>query len=138
MINETQMDVDVKQLRAVQRLRQKYRDNEAAYDALLYYLLTDGGARKRDLTERIKGAIAFCASSEGEAFYEAVLDHGSPKASSPQASKDALRDEEDIYEYSHEWAKAARHKDGMMSLKPGVVSPEFFAMQALSRFSKRI
>lgn len=131
------MEIDPKQLKAVQRLRRRYKSNETAYDALVYYLLTDAGAKAADVEARIKKAIEFCRSPEGEAFYQRVHDHlGEKSGAETETPADGC--EEDIYEYSHEWAKAARHKDGLMSLKPGVMSPEFFAMQALSRFHQRI
>lgn len=125
------MNVDPKQLKALQRLREKYQENETALDALLYVLVTDRGARVEDVSSRIKDAIAFCRGKDGEKFYEKVvrvLDR---------------KNEDDVYDYSSAWAKAAKHKEkenGPSSLEASSVSvsPELLAMQALSRFKKNI
>jgi hypothetical protein len=119
------MDVNVKDLKCVHRLRKKYEDNETAYDALIYFLLTDGGKRTKDISSRIKEAVAFCRNKEGQSYYEQVVNVLEQK-------------KDDIYDYSSAWAKAARHKDGLLSLGPDKVSPEMLAMQALSRFQKNL
>lgn len=119
------MEVNAKDLKTVQRLRKKYEENETAYDALIYFLITEGGTRTKDVSDRIKQAIAFCRGKEGQLYYGKVVD-------ALEAQKD------DIYDYSSSWAKAARHKDGLMSLGPAMVSPEVLAMQALSRFQKTL
>lgn len=120
------MEVIEKELKALHRLRKKYEDNEAAYDALMYFLITEGGTRAADVSSRIKQAVAFCRDAEkGQAYYEQVV-------------QVLDRKKDDIYDYSSSWAKAARHKDGLLSLGPDKVSPEALAMQALSRFQKKL
>ena len=120
------MEVNAKEVKAVQRLRKKYEDNETAYDALIYFLITEGGKRTEDVSSRIKQAIAFCRGKDGQSYYGKVVD----------VLEEQKKD--DIYNYSSSWAKAARHKDGLLSLGPDMVSPEVLAMQALSRFQKNL
>lgn len=117
------MQVQAEELRALKKLRQKYQDNEHAYDALIYHMLTQGGKNAGTVSSMIKDAVAFCRGKEGESFYENVVD--------------ILEEPKDnIYDYSSAWAKAAKNKDGMLSLDPKVVAPEVLAMQTLSRFQK--
>lgn len=111
------MDVNTKDLKAVQRIRNAYKDSETAFDALIYILLTEGGTRTGDVSSRIKQAVAFCRDKEGQAYYERVVE--------------VLEETPDeIYDYSRALAKAARqHKEGQVSPSPEML---------LSKFQKKL
>ena len=124
------MDIHAKDLKFLNKVRRKYVDREEAYDAILYYALT---IRDQDVgvEEKLKRAIQFYSTPAGDLVYRQVHDHLSAKAEPSDEGQE-------IYEYSHELAKAAKHKDGILSVNPGVIPPEYFAVEALSRFNKRI
>lgn len=122
--------MDMKHCKFLNRLRQKYVGNEDAYDTLMLVALQDGDPNV-DVPARVKRALAFCATAEGEALYQQVCDLPKPKKRN------------EIYDYSHEMAKAAQHKDGaalvsQMSLNKGMLRPEHAVMESLSRFRKTI
>lgn len=113
------MEVHSKQLNIVTRLRKTYVD--AAFDAVLYYLLSDEGKNVADIDKKVKRAISFCESEEAEAYYRQVHDHLSSKSNmrrkeersmgSPSDKVDADADGDDsIYTFSRERANAAKHE----------------------------
>ncbi len=114
------------------RLREKYCGNETAFDLLVYHMVTDGG-RVKDVESKLRTAMSFLSSDQGQEWYDnAVAVHGGTPPTRPPSGGVVESD------YSHEWAQAAQHKDGLMVLKPGMVSSEHFTLQALSSFSKRL
>lgn len=135
------MIFEEKQCKFLARLRQKYAGNEEAYDTLMYLVLHDSPhAGGGDIRARVKRALAFCGTPEGEQLYQQVCDVARHTGASDGKTKDddTTSSVASIYEYSHELAKAAKHRDGILSLNPGVVRPEDVAKQALSKFSKTI
>ena len=130
------MDLHDKDLKFLHKLRQKYADNEEAFDAIMYYALIMAPENpKMGVQQKLKHAIKFFSTPAGDDLYGRV--HESLQ-SVDKDKKGQQDDDRDIYEYSHELAKAARHKEGVLSLKPGVIPPEYFAVDALSRFNQRI
>ena len=231
------MKLNKKQLNIVHKLRRKYVGHEYAHDALIYYLLSEKGGEnddEKDIERKLRKAIAFYQSDQGEKVYEKISDHLSRKekhrdddfqnhvdnhgvqnpgqvhvqndriydqVDAPDqqiydhdnrdpgqiyvqnddqvddhdddqvddhdddqvddhddqihVQKDQVDDHDDshknddshkyddddmyeFYEYDHEKANAAKHKNGLRLLKPGHVSPEQIAVQALSVFRKTI
>lgn len=160
------MELNKRQLDVVHRLRCKYADtadNGHAHDALMYYLLSDGGKNVAGIGKKIQKAMAFYKSVKGERFYHQLSDHlSSRKDTKTRAhvdvddvndiknddvndmkiknnNDDDDHDDDDVYDFSPEMAKAAKKKNGHLLLKPGSVSsPEEIALEALSNFSKTI
>lgn len=139
------MELNKRQLDVVHRLRCTYAaDNGHAHDALIYYLLSDGGQHAADIGKKIKKAMTFYKSVKGERFYHQISDHLSREhqvqvsEKVPEKVPEKAQDDE-FYDYSREMAKAAKNKNGHLMLTPGSpVSPEKIALQALSNFSKTI
>lgn len=150
------MELNKRQLDIVHRLRTTYTDdNGHAHDALIYYLLSDGGKHVSDMGKKIKKAMAFYKSAKGERLYHQIIDHLS--SSDQEQVQDQVQeqvqdqgqvqvqvqgqdqDQDDIYDFSQEMAKAAKNKKGHLMLDPGSPAlPEEIALQALSNFSKTI
>lgn len=120
--------MEMKAYQKIRRLREKYDGNEMAHDLLVYHMVSEGG-RDRNIDAKIKTAMSFLSSDKGQGWYQQVVD-ASSRESDPIPGHEG--------DYTHEWAQAAQHKDGLMALKPGMISSQHFTLQALSRFSKRL
>ncbi len=92
----------------IRRLREKCKGNEAALDALLYYILSENGATSVEAV--IKRAMTFFATpdGEGEALYAEVLalsekeDEGEGEGEGKQP---------DAYEQTRRWVMTLGHKN---------------------------
>ena len=129
-------DICRKDLRFLNQVRRKYASAPIAYDAIVYHALhsKEPGV---DLSTKLRLAIQYYASPDGEARYQDVV----AALEEPPLPKEEEEEEEEgreIYEYSHELAKAAKHKEGLLSLEPGALPPEYFAVESLSKFKKTI
>jgi len=125
---------NTKDFHYLQKLRRKYQGKEDAYDAILYHMLTSTTTEPNaDIPLKVKRAMQYYATREGENVYRQML---APK-SEERVDRQPQRQEgvEDIYEYSHQLAKAAQ-RDG--NVKEGAISPEFLAAEALERFKNTI
>jgi hypothetical protein len=105
------MEFDCKQLDIVTRLRKTYlSSDDAAFDALLYYLLSDEGKNVADIETKVKRAISFCESVEAEDYYRQVYNHVSSRCNHKKdhVDVDNVDGDESIYTFSRERAKAAK------------------------------
>lgn len=125
---------NIKDFHYLQKLRRKYQGKEYAYDAILYHmLLTTTTESPMDIPLKVKRAMRYYATSEGENVYRQMV---APKVEERDDRERQAQDGvEDIYEYSHQLAKAAQ-RDG--NVKEGAISPEFLAAEALERFKNTI
>lgn len=163
--------VDADSLKAVHRMRCKFEKHGEAFDAILYYLLSQ---HHKDLSGAIHRAHAYCTSEAGAQFYREIcraLKKGGAEEeeeeeetcasedsdsdadsdsceseSSSSSEEDSCTETEDsctsvateeVYDYSTEWARAARKRNGLLTMRQSFLSPEYSTLQALSRFSKR-
>lgn len=157
--------VDPDGLKAVHRLRVKFEKHGPALDALLYYLLaqqykdlpaaikrghayceSDAGAHFYGEVCRVLKKVgdddSDSCSSSSSSDCDSDSDSDSTCSSSSSDSCTETDDSssactEEIYDYSTEWAKAAKHRDGLLTMRQSFLSPEYSTLQALSRFSKR-
>jgi hypothetical protein len=88
----------------IRRLREKCKGNEAALDALLYYILSENGATSVESV--IKRAMTFFATpdGEGEALYAEVLALSEKEDEGEGKSPDA-------YEQTRRWVMTLGHKN---------------------------
>jgi hypothetical protein len=98
------MKVNTKHVVLVNRLRRKYAGNELALDALLYYVLSEGG--RADVGLKLKAGMDFFASPEGEAVYADVLARLDSGIIDPSPARTPMC----VYDYSHEWTQAMTRK----------------------------
>lgn len=121
-----------KHFKSLQKLRVKYAGNEHAYDAILYHMLTTSSEPGLNIPEKLKRAIEFYTTHEGENVYTQIL---SGKVNEKVDEKVNRKREEDIYDYSNDLAKAAQREG---NFRKDVISPEILAAEALQRFNKSI
>ena len=114
-----------KEIKYLKKLRIKYAGNEDAYDAIMYHMLTTTAPPGMDIPQKLKRAVEFYTTPEGENAYAEL--HG----------EDKLPENQDIYDYSNDLAKAAQ-REGNTHFSKKIISPELLAAEALDRFSKTI
>ena len=115
----------------LQKLRVKYAGNENAYDAILYHMLTTTTEPGLDIPQKLKRAMEFYTTSEGEKVYAQIL-----SAAKVDEKVDGKRGEEgDIYHYSNDLAKAAQREG---NFRKDIVTAEILAAEALQRFNNTI
>lgn len=119
---------NLKGFKYLQKLRVKYAGNENAYDAILYHMLTTTTEPGLDIPQKLKSAMEFYATSEGEKVYAQIL------SAKVDENVDGKR-EGDIYHYSNDLAKAAQREG---DFRKDIVTAEILAAEALQRFNNTI